>query len=118
MKRYKTAIVAAILIVIVVAAFLVGKNMLPGSSGEAEPTMDTTRGNAFPFSTDQTSEQKIVGLDCIGKETLLLRKQSGSWVCTTYPELQMQEKNIQSLLSKLYSYTIAPSYEYNFESND
>lgn len=111
MKQYKTAIIAILLIVVALAAFLVVKNMRPEDAGSAEPTADANSGYVFPFSTKPATQSKIVGIECVGTEHLTLEKKNGTWACTTYPEIQVSEGTVKSLLAKFYSYNGAVVYE-------
>lgn len=111
MKQYKTAIIAFFLIVIAVVAFLVVKNVQNGNPDATEPPAEDNSGYVFPFSTDETTQNKITGIECVGTEHLTLEKQNGSWVCTTYPDVQVLETNVSSLIAKLYSYNGAIVYE-------
>ncbi len=111
MKQYKTAIIAILLIVVAVVAFLLVKNVQNGEPNATEPPAPDNSGYVFPFGTDQTTQNKIAGIECVGKDHLSLEKQNGTWVCTTYPEIQVLETNVKSMIAKLYSYNGAIVYE-------
>lgn len=111
MKKYKTAILAILLIAVAVTAFILIKNIKSRDSDVAEPTAEGNRGYVFPFSTDKTTQNDIIAVDCLGTETLSLKKQRDTWVCATYPELQVTNDTVKSLLGKFYSYNGAIVYE-------
>ncbi|MBR5280623.1 MAG: DUF4340 domain-containing protein [Clostridia bacterium] len=111
MKQYKTAIIAILLIAIAVAAFLLVKNLQPEDSQVATPTAEDNSGYVFPFSTDKTTQNKIIAVDCLGTETLSLKKQKDTWICTTYPEIQVVNDTVTTLLGRFYSNNGAIVYE-------
>lgn len=111
MKQYKTAILAILLIIVAVTAFILVKNLQPREPAVAEPTATDNSGYVFPFSTEESTKNKIVAVDCLGTEPLSLKKQQKTWVCTTYPEIQVDTDIVESLLGKFYSYDGAIVYE-------
>ena len=111
MKQYKTAIIAIVLIVAAVAAFLLVKNVGSDDPGATQPPEENNSGYVFPFSADQETQSQIVGIECVGTDHLVLEKNNDRWTCTTYPEITIVEANVKSLIAKLYAYDGAIVYE-------
>lgn len=103
MKQYKTTIIAIILIVVAIGGYFLVKNL--GVGEPAEPTDDLTGATSYIFPLGENAETKsqIAKLECIAEDHIILEKQSGKWVCTTSPDLDVVANNVEVIISKLYT---------------
>lgn len=106
MKRYKTTIIALVLIVVCVAGyFIVRKLDLRDSSPEPSATpQNPSTSSVFPFGTDADAADRIARIECQTKDNIVLEKQGGEWICTSYPELQVLSKNVSAIIRRMCSY--------------
>ena len=111
MKQYKTAIIAIFVIAIACVAFFAVKHIKGDTPAATEAPENSNSGYVFPFSTDSSAQTQIVGIDCVGTEHLTLEKQNNSWVCTTYPELEVSKNSVDNLIARLYNNNGAIVYE-------
>lgn len=103
MKQYKTTIIAIILIVVAIGGYFLVKNL--GVGEPAEPTDDLTGETSyiFPFGANTGTKSQIAKLECIAEDHIVLEKQSGKWVCTTSPDLEVVANNVEVIINKMYT---------------
>ena len=109
MKKYRTAIVAFVLIVVALVSYFVVKQIRPGSSDEsADETTKTF--SMFPFSGD-AAKQQIVQVEVFAEESFLLKKTSEGWVCPSWQDEEISQSEVQSMLGRICLYTGPMAYE-------
>ena len=102
MKQYKTTIISLIVIVIVVAGFFIISAVLDRNKTEDDPAAGTA---------EEAKSEKVFNIESVGAisryecniidNIKLERDSSDDWICTTYPDLTLNESGIVSGLNSV-----------------
>ncbi len=109
MKKYSTAIIALVSIILAVVAYFVFVGS-DGGEGAGDPSAATKGpaqegGSAFPFASDSSTKTKIARLDIYSEDHIILLKESGTWICANWEDEELNQSTLVGLISRLYNYT-------------
>ncbi len=102
MKQYKTTIIAIIVIAVIVGAYFIISPMIGNDDDSpVAPTTNTqeTGENVFPVS----DSKEITKYECNLVDNIVLEKQKGEWVCTTYMDIPINQADIVYDLNRVLS---------------
>ena len=106
MKKYSTAIIALVAIILAVVAYFVVVNNDDGTSSTAATEAPVAAGvSIFPFTSDTSTKTQIVRLDIHAKDHIVLLKDSGTWMCPDWHEEELNQSALAGLINRLYNYT-------------
>ncbi len=109
MKKYKTAIIALVLILGALLGYFAVKTIQ--SDAPASPTQEPSKAfSAFPFSGESAKKQ-IVQLELFTEEYILLRKTANVWSCPSWPDDELSQVEVQRMVSRICSYVGPLVYE-------
>ncbi len=110
MKKYRTAIIAFVLIVAALVGYYIVKNVQ--ADEPASPTGDEAGARSvFPFSQDVSTRAQITEIRISGEETILLTKTAEGWTCAQWPDEEILQSAVNGMISRIYSYQGPVVYE-------
>lgn len=108
MKKYRTTIVALILIAVVLGGFFLCRHFgLIGTPEEPVPTdeyADVETGSPYTLATETDLIKDVTTIVCRSEgEVLELQKKSGTWTCVTDTNLEVGSKTVSQMFSVIRS---------------
>lgn len=105
MKKYKTTIIALILIAVVIGGYFLSRSLgLLHPEEEATPTPTPSGVVVFPFAEETDGTDRIVRIECISAQyDVVLEKKGGEWSCPSYETLALVSNRVTGLLNTLRS---------------